>query len=147
VKVALTPAAHRLLVRTLADGASWADAPHLEDEHLDGHARDCRELLRLVARRAAPKKALPGVSRAEKRAAKQATQRAEMARLREAVMARAHGRCEVCYQREAPANPLHLHHRKGGSGRRRQEQSPENCIAVCLVCHRREHGERIAEAR
>lgn len=91
-----------------------------------------------------PKKTLPGVSRAEKRAAKQAAERAEMAQLREVVMARAKGRCEVCYQRETPANPLHLHHRRGGSGRRRQEQSAENCIAVCLVCHRREHGERIA---
>lgn len=144
MKVALTPAAHRLLVRTLADGASWADAPRLEDEHLDGHARDCRELLRLVAKRGAPKKTLPGVSRAEKRAAKRAAEREEMATLRSVVMARANGRCEVCYRAETPANPLHMHHLRGGSGRRRQEQRPETCVMACVLCHRRAHGERIA---
>jgi hypothetical protein len=89
MKLSLTPAAHRLLVRTLADGASWADHPQIQEDHLDGHARDCRELLRLVGKRAAPKKSLPGPGIRAKREARRAAHAAEVASIRAEVMARA----------------------------------------------------------
>jgi len=63
-----------------------------------------------------------------------------MADLRSAVFARSGGRCEQCGRRISWAR-FHLHHKRkrsqGGS------DSEENCTALCLVCHGREHGLRI----
>jgi hypothetical protein len=62
-------------------------------------------------------------------------QRREMAELRAKVFARANGRGELCGQPLSPATGC-LCHLNGGRGRRREHQSPENCVAEHPGCHR-----------
>lgn len=69
------------------------------------------------------------------RARHQLQQRAS-AELHRAVMARSRGRCECC-ARLVGTLALQLDHFLGGSGRRREEQSVENCWALCEGDHYR----------
>jgi 5-methylcytosine-specific restriction endonuclease McrA len=85
-----------------------------------------------------PKAELRSTKKAEKRKA----HREETSAIRAAVMKRADGRCEVCGASEAPYNPLHMHHTVMGSGKRRQQQNVSNCVALCMGCHRKAHGEK-----
>jgi hypothetical protein len=74
-----------------------------------------------------PKPVKRKVEKKAKRAAHADATRA----LREVVFARAKGKCEKCKTNA----PSHMHHARGGSGRRRQEQSPGNVAALCVACH------------
>jgi len=48
-----------------------------------------------------------------------------------AVSDRAGGLCELCMQYK----PLQLHHIIGGVGKRKQHETVESCIMLCLDCH------------
>lgn len=48
-----------------------------------------------------------------------------------AVLERAGGLCELCFQYK----PLQLHHIIGGSGKRKQHETVESCMMLCLECH------------
>lgn len=97
---------------------------------------------KVPVRKVAPRKSLPGESIKGKRDRKRRTHREETAEIREAVFKRAEGRCEFylpgmnmrCF---APAHEMH--HTKGGNGRRRQQQSADNCVALCVEHHRLAH--------
>lgn len=76
-----------------------------------------------------------GKTRKQEKKQKRLERRERVGELRRAVFDRAAGRCERCGREP----PVHLHHTLGGSGRRRQLESVENCVAVCLSCHAKEH--------
>lgn len=80
----------------------------------------------------------------EQRQAFQARQRAQEKaiqehadRVRERVMSRARGRCEACALHPLRGQKLQLDHWLGGGGRRNQQQTVENCWALCPSCHRK----------
>jgi uncharacterized CHY-type Zn-finger protein len=77
-----------------------------------------------------------GKTRKDDKREKRARHAVATAKLREEVFSIARGRCQKC--RSATAE--HLHHAKGGSGRRRQEQKPENTVALCRRCHEYVHA-------
>ena len=52
-----------------------------------------------------------------------------------AVSERAGGLCELCGQYK----PLSLHHIIGGQGKRRQHETVESCIMLCVDCHEAVH--------
>ena len=52
-------------------------------------------------------------------------------RVYKAVSDRAGGLCELCYQYK----PLQLHHIVGGRGKRKQHETVDSCIMLCLDCH------------
>lgn len=60
--------------------------------------------------------------------------RDRMARIREQVMERAQGHCEVC----ATGRATECHHVLSGPLRRVRE-SVETCLALCMACHRDIH--------
>jgi 5-methylcytosine-specific restriction endonuclease McrA len=69
-----------------------------------------------------------------------AARRAASGVLRQAVFDRAAGLCEFCgVVANHSCAPRHLHHLEGGSGRRTQKQAIENCVALCVLCHRAYH--------
>jgi len=74
------------------------------------------------------RKKASGVRKQEKRA----NHREETARIRDAVFARADGKCENCFKTDLH---LQLDHWLGGSGRRVQRQSLASTWAVCASCH------------
>lgn len=100
---------------------------------------------KVPVRKVAPRKVIPGESRKAKRERKRLTHREEMEVLRMAVFTRAGGRCEFVNWKGTPEafrcerTPSELHHLEGGSGRRRQRQTVENCRAYCFDCHRAAH--------
>jgi hypothetical protein len=110
---------------------------------------EAQSLLPKLRERKAPAKRLPGESKAAKRERRRAEHREETARIRKAVFERAGGHCEgpVLWVRTANdvtyarcfRTPTELHHLEGGSGRRRQKQTVENCRAYCFECHRAAH--------
>lgn len=53
----------------------------------------------------------------------------------DAVRKRAEGKCELCGQPEADGWRHEMHHLLMGSGKRRQDQDPSNCLMVCPMCH------------
>jgi len=53
-----------------------------------------------------------------------------------AVKNRANGRCELCGKL---TSELQLHHVISGYGRRREHESVETCIMLCVECHRAVH--------
>lgn len=73
------------------------------------------------------------VANRKRRTAKKSTKREETAAIREAVMRRANGRCEVCCALDLRLAPLQLDH---FFGRVRVKQSVKNCWALCGPCHR-----------
>jgi len=91
------------------------------------------------------------IANQKRRREKLQRQAAEMAELREKVLARAGGKGELCglgvvriysdgcwSRGEVPKQeygPSQLAHLNGGIGRRRQQQSMENCIAEHATCH------------
>jgi 5-methylcytosine-specific restriction endonuclease McrA len=77
-----------------------------------------------------------GTTRKEEKAAKRAIRRDAIARIRDAVFARARGKCERC----GKAPPDHLHHLIGGIGRRRAMEDVDTCAALCEPCHRHVHA-------
>lgn len=102
------------------------------DSRLDNAARRALALL---------PKLKPQISKAVKanrvrRTEKLDRQRAEMEKLRRQVFERANDKGELC------GNPFFLYgggslcHLDGGIGRRRQKQSPSNCVAEHEVCHK-----------
>lgn len=128
MKLDLTPAAFRSLVEHLA---ACQHVGTMEGPTLDAHAREAAGHLARVARRKAPAKRLPGVSRKEKREAKRAAHREKTAQIWEAVMVRADGRCERCCAKA----DLVLDHMLGGGGQRRERQAVETTWALCLSCN------------
>jgi hypothetical protein len=76
----------------------------------------------------------PKVKIANRRRRREKLQRQaeEMAELRAKVFARAGGKGELCGLGGPPTDLCHL---SGGIGRRRQQQSEENCIADHKFCH------------
>jgi len=65
----------------------------------------------------------------------------ETARIREACMKRCGGVCECGCERTFITNPIstyraEMDHWLGGTGRRRQRQSIENCWMLTALCHR-----------
>ena len=91
-----------------------------------------------------PRKAIR--TRAEDKRAKRDRHREETRTIRSERMRLSGSRCEYLIDSwgnrcHAPAQ--HMHHREGGSGRRRQKQSVENVRMLCLVHHKIEHGERL----
>jgi hypothetical protein len=138
------PASVRRRVWTLAEAT--ANAFTLED--LADVRQLATSLLPRIVPRKAPAKRLPGESKAAKRERRRAEHRAETARIRKAVFDRADGRCEGIvsitdakdsWVQQCPNAPTELHHLRGGSGRRRQKQTVENCRAYCFECHRAAH--------
>ena len=91
---------------------------------------------------------IPGTSRAEAREAKRQRHREETAAIREAVFKRAEWRCQWTLPSGRRCSRLadHLHHKEGGSGRRRQRQSVENTEALCWFHHKEAHGELAASS-
>jgi predicted HNH restriction endonuclease len=87
------------------------------------------------SRRTAPRKA-PG---REAREATRAQHREETARLREALVVLADSKCERCGE-WAPSDYGHMHHTRGGAGKRRQEQDITNVAWLCPECHGRMHA-------
>lgn len=69
--------------------------------------------------------------RAKERRLRRLNTKANLALVRQQVMDRANGRCEVCGARGA----LELDHWLGGSGRRAQKQHRTTCWALCHICH------------
>jgi hypothetical protein len=88
-----------------------------------------------------PARIFRGRTRAEERTEKQAARREKVALLRAAVFARARWRCEGESEPGVRCGEpaVHMHHLRGGIGRRRQEESVETCAALCLECHARVH--------
>jgi 5-methylcytosine-specific restriction endonuclease McrA len=84
-----------------------------------------------------PSKAFKGRTRAEDRKARQEAHRKQTREIYQAAMRRCEGRCEMCDHGD---RPLQLHHLISGSGRRRQRQSIENCMAICGFCHSMFHA-------
>lgn len=71
-----------------------------------------------------------------RKTAKRATKKEETAAIREAVMARADGRCEDC---GSSGCPLELDH---AFGRGHVQQTERNCWALCGPCHREKTNNR-----
>lgn len=94
-------------------------------QYLDGLRAQLREMLRPSPKKAAAKKA-----KRQRVVTKKATKKGETAAIREAVMARADGRCETCGGEELG---LELHH---ALGRGKAKQAESNCLGVCVSCHR-----------
>lgn len=108
-------------------------------------SRKIKALRRQLPR--APSAAFKGRTRAEDRASKREAHRRETARIRDERMAICGGRCEAadrmalfgrCY---LPA--AHMHHMRGGNGRRRQQQSVDTVRMLCVFHHFEAHGARI----
>lgn len=81
----------------------------------------------------------PSVMKAKK-AEKRKLHREYTTALRLDVFNRAQELCELCQTNY----PTEMHHLEGGHGRRRQLQAIDNCMAVCLDCHRRYHRDPLA---
>ena len=64
--------------------------------------------------------------------------KAKTAEIRAKVVELAGEKCERCNQ-PLPESEGHMHHTVGGSGKRRQQQSLENCAWICFWCHRLMH--------
>ncbi len=108
----------------------------LRDNPSHGFDSEARALLERVRERKPIRKELDGPSRQEAREARRKRHAEETARIREAVFARAGGRCEWTDGGARCSNaPVHLHHTEGGSGRRRQRQSVANTLALCMGHH------------
>lgn len=120
----------------LVDG--WAPTPDALSA-LRAMADDAHWLLEATKERKAPAKALPFRTRAETKEAKRAAHREETGAIREAVMRRADGCCEICDLHGRAVQAHDMHHLDGGANRR-SEQSASNCIALCLAHHRDMHG-------
>ena len=58
-------------------------------------------------------------------------------RIYKAVADRAGGLCELCLEYK----PLQLHHIISGSGKRKQHETVESCIMLCVDCHRAAHND------
>lgn len=56
-------------------------------------------------------------------------------RIYKAVAERAGGLCELC----GWYKPLSLHHIIGGRGKRKQHETKDSCIMLCLDCHEAVH--------
>lgn len=97
---------------------------------------------RAVEKRKAPRKTLPGKSRAQVREERREAHARETAEIRSDRLLFCRGVCEMCLQPGTEANPLQMHHTKSGSGRRRQQQSVENVRMLHLGCHRDLHDGR-----
>jgi hypothetical protein len=80
----------------------------------------------------------PGTRSVDRREQRKDERRKRMADLREAVMVRAEGRCEVCGDEAA-----HAHHVLSGPDRRRHE-AVDTMLALCPECHRRIHAGDVA---
>lgn len=75
----------------------------------------------------------PKTSARKKTERKRRTKKEETAAIREAVFARAGGRCEACSLPFGDLDPGELDH---FFGRGKEPQSVENCWALCHTCHR-----------
>lgn len=53
----------------------------------------------------------------------------------QAVIERSKGLCEVCYR-----EGRELHHIVKGNGKRKQHESPESIMMLCIDCHRGSRG-------
>ena len=95
-------------------------------------------LIPLTRERRAPAKSLPGVSRKESRKAKREKHRQSTAELKRIVMAKNANRCELC---QAPASDAH--HVISGP-LRRVRQSADTMLALCRLCHRLLHDNKLA---
>lgn len=98
-----------------------------------GFRQDGDELRALLPKRrpAKPSKVeAPGKSKQERRGERNA----RVAQVREAVMERCRGRCEVC----ATGRATEAHHVFGG-GLRRAMEHPETVLGLCDACHRAMH--------
>lgn len=96
-----------------------------------GFTRDAASVLSDLRAAMTPKKSVK-LAKARKETKKK-TKRAETSEIREAVMSRAGGQCEMCGAHETNLNRLEMHH---ALGRVRAQQSVENCLALCGPCHR-----------
>jgi hypothetical protein len=82
----------------------------------------------------APRKRVARDVGPDRKAQRKDERRKRMADIREAVMVRAEGRCEVCGDEAA-----HAHHILSGPDRRRHEEVA-TMLALCPACHRRIHA-------
>lgn len=81
------------------------------------------------------KRPVPSVAHVEaRRAAEDAAERAETARIRVACITRAAGRGELC-GRPLDVREAQMCHLDGGIGKRRQRQSERNCVMEHHDCH------------
>lgn len=92
---------------------------------------ECSAAVGLAKRAAKARRSVKAKPRKEAEAATKAERWARSAEIRAAVFARAGAVCELC--RSLP--PLHAHHLEPGHGTRRQEESVENVIGLCVMCH------------
>ena len=76
----------------------------------------------------------------DKRRNEEEAKRAQTAWIRERCVIRANGVGELCGRTFAPDEPAEMCHLDGGSGKRRQMQSTDNCLMEHHYCHQGPHG-------
>ena len=113
------------LLRRMASGDS-----------LSGDVRTAKQALERFDKQPSTKKSAAKREKQIRKSAAKAAHAKETAAIRLACFLRAGNRCELC----GFNIPTELHHLLGGSGRRRQRQAVENCMAICLLCHREYHS-------